>query len=116
MKVAMMSFAVACLLVSGTAFASEELAKSNNCIGCHQVDGKAMGPSLKEIGAKYKADAEGAAKIEKSLKDGSKNVWGATSMMAPQAQVKAEDAKTLATWILSLAADAAPAAPAAPVK
>jgi len=107
MKVAVIGFAVACLLVSGSAFASEELAKKNNCAVCHQLDKKGMGPNMKEIGEKYKADAEGAAKIEKAIKEGSKNVWGATSVMAPQAQVNEADAKAIAAWILSLAGAAA---------
>lgn len=109
MKVAVLGFAVACLLVSGSAFASEEVAKKNNCLTCHQIDKKGMGPSMKEIGAKYKADADGAKKIETAIKEGSKDAWGKMPM-APQASVSADDAKAIATWILSLAGEAAPAA------
>ena len=107
----MIGFAVAGLLVSGTAFASEELAKKNNCTLCHQLDKKGMGPALKEIAAKYKNDAEGAKKIEGVIKNGSKAAWGENSVMAAQAQVSEADAQALAKWILSLAGDAA--APAA---
>ncbi len=102
----MVGFAVAALLVSGTAFASEELAKKNNCMGCHQLDKKGLGPSLKEIGAKYKSDADGAAKIEAALKNGSKGAWGENSVMMAQAQVNEADAKALAAWMLSLAGEA----------
>jgi cytochrome c len=108
MKVAVIGFAVACLLVSGSAFASEELAKKNNCMGCHQLDKKAMGPSMKDIADKYKADAEGAKKIETAITKGSKDAWG-TMPMAAQANVSEADAKAIATWIMSLAAEAAPA-------
>ncbi|WP_417912276.1 c-type cytochrome [Candidatus Electronema sp. TJ] len=113
MKVAMIGFAVAALLVSGTAFASEELAKKSNCTLCHQLDKKGMGPALKEIAAKYKSDAEGAKKIEGVIKNGSKAAWGENSVMAAQAQVSEADAQALAKWILSLAAEAAPAEKAA---
>lgn len=113
MKVAMISFAVACLLVSGTAFASQDLAKKNNCTLCHQMDQKGVGPALKEVAAKYKNDAEGAKKIEGVIKNGSKGAWGENSAMAAQAQVSEADAKALAKWILSLAGKAAPAEKAA---
>lgn len=117
MKVAIIGFSVACLLVSGAAFASEELAKKNNCTLCHQLDKKSMGPALKEIGAKYKADAEGAKKIEGVIKSGSNAAWGKNSAMGPQPQVKEADAQALAKWILSLADDkAVPAEKAAPAK
>lgn len=112
MKHAILGLAVACLLVSGSAFASEELAKKNNCMGCHQMDKKAMGPAFKEIAAKYKDDKEGAKKLETSIVKGSKDVWGTMAMPA-QASVSEADAKALATWILSLATEAAPAKPEA---
>jgi cytochrome c len=104
MKYAVLGFAAACLLVSGSAFATEELAKKNNCLTCHQVDKKGMGPSMKEIGEKYKADAEGAAKIAAAVKNGSKDAWGKMPM-APQASVSEADGKAIAEWILSLAAE-----------
>ncbi|MCI5120701.1 MAG: cytochrome C' [Candidatus Electrothrix sp. AUS4] len=109
MKSSVVALVVASLLVAGSAFASEELAKKNNCMGCHQMDAKAMGPSLKEIAAKYKDDAEGVATLEKSIKEGSKDKWGGMAM-PPQAQA-GDDAKAIAEWILSLNA-AAPAADA----
>ena len=115
MKVAIIGFAVAGLLVSGTAFASEELAKKSNCILCHQLDKKGMGPAMKEVAKKYKADADGAKKIEGVIKNGSKGAWGENSVMAAQAQVNEADAQALAKWILSLADDkAVPAEEAVP--
>jgi cytochrome c len=101
MKYALLGCAVACLLVSGSAFASEELAKKNNCLTCHQIDKKGMGPSLQEVAAKYKDDAEGAKKIETAIKEGSKDAWGKVPMTA-QDNVTADDAKAIATWILTL--------------
>jgi cytochrome c len=109
MKVAMIGFVVAGLLVAGTAFASEELAKKSNCTLCHQLDQKGVGPALKEVAEKYKSDKEGAKKIEGVIKNGSKGAWGETSAMAAQAQVNEADAQALAKWILSLAEKAAPA-------
>jgi len=92
---------VASLLVGGSAFASEELAKSNNCMGCHKMDTKAMGPSLKEIAAKYKGQDDAAATLEKSILEGSKDKWGGMAMPA-QKQVSEADAKAIAEWIMTL--------------
>ncbi|MCI5168241.1 MAG: cytochrome C' [Candidatus Electrothrix sp. GM3_4] len=102
MKLFVLGLAVACLLVAGSASASEELAKSNNCLGCHKVATKAMGPSFQDIAAKYKDDAEGVATLTKSITEGSKDKWGGMPMMA-QKQVKEADAKALAEWTMTLA-------------
>lgn len=110
MKVAVLGFAVACLLVSGSAFASEELAKKSNCLTCHQMEAAGMGPSMKDISKKYAADKEGEQKIVTVIQKGSKDATGTGKMMAPMANVSEADAKTIATWILSLAGEAAPAA------
>lgn len=101
MKYAALGFAVACLLVSGSAFASEELAKKN-CMVCHQLDKAAMGPALQDISKKYAADKEGEQKIVTVIQKGSKDVTGPGKMMAPMTAVNEADAKSIAKWILSL--------------
>ena len=101
MKLSVIGLAVACFLVAGSAFASEELATSKNCMICHKMDAKFVGPSYNEIAAKYKDDAEGAATLAKSIREGSKDKWGGAPMAA-QAQVNEADAATLAEWIMSL--------------
>lgn len=105
MKAPIFVAAAACLLVAGTAFASQELFTKNNCALCHKPDVKAMGPSLKDIAAKYKDDADGAKKIQEAIKNGSKGAWGENSMMVPQAAVSDDDAKAIATWMMSLAGE-----------
>ncbi|WP_417909008.1 c-type cytochrome [Candidatus Electronema sp. PJ] len=104
MKYALLGCAVACLLVSGSAFASEELAKKN-CMVCHQLDKAGMGPSMKDISKKFAADKEGEQKIVTVIQKGSKDATGPGKMMAPMANVSEADAKAIATWILSLAAE-----------
>ncbi len=71
------------LIVSGVAFAADanmELAQKSGCLACHAADKKVVGPSYKEIAAKYKSDkgAE-AALVQKVLKGGS-GVWGQIPM------------------------------------
>jgi len=89
------------LLGSTAAMASEELAKSKNCLACHSVDKKLVGPSYKDVAAKYSADKGAAATLAKKIREGSVGAWGQLPMPA-NPQVSAEEAKTLTQWILSL--------------
>ena len=95
-------FAIAAALAfAGTAQASEELAKKNNCLACHKVEGKLVGPAYKEIAAKYKGDKTAEAKLIDKVKKGGMGVWGPIPM-PPNAAVKDEDVKALVKWILAL--------------
>ena len=95
------SLVVGCLLLSGGAGASEELAKSRNCLGCHTVDKKLVGPSYKDI-AKKRAGEKGAeAALAGKIRVGSKGEWGGPDM-PPNPAVSEAEAATLAKWILSL--------------
>ena len=88
------------ILSAGMAQAADEsaLAKSKNCLTCHQVDKKVVGPSYKDVAKKYTAKDE-AALVEKVMK-GTKGTWGPVPM--PPNKVTQEEAKKLVTWILSL--------------
>ena len=77
------------------------LVKSNQCTACHATDSRVVGPSFKEIAAKYKDDAKAADKLAASIKGGSSGKWGAVPM-PPNAAVSDADAHALAAWILSL--------------
>ena len=81
------------------ALASAELAKQHNCLSCHSVDKKVVGPSYKDIAAKYKGQSVEAALIDK-VKHGSKGVYGPIPMPA-NANVPDADVKTLVKWILA---------------
>lgn len=92
--------AAAGLLCAAPALADLALATSKNCMSCHAVDRKVLGPSFKDVAAKYK-DAKGAADMlaGKIIKGGS-GVWGPVPMPANN-QVNEADAKKLAAWVLS---------------
>ena len=80
------------------AMADEALAKSKNCLACHSVDKKLVGPAYKDVAAKYKgkgAEAALAAKIKK----GCTGVWGNVPM--PPNNVTDAEAATLAKWVLA---------------
>jgi cytochrome c len=92
--------AASALLIVGTAQASPELAKSSGCLNCHMVDKKLVGPALKDIAAKYKADPKAVDYLAGKIQKGSQGVWGPVPM-PPNAKVNEADAKTLAKWILT---------------
>ena len=79
---------------------AEALYKKNGCTVCHAVDTRIVGPSLKEISAKYKGDKGAEAKLAEKVKKGGVGVWGQVPM-PPNAAVKDEDIKAIVHWILS---------------
>jgi cytochrome c len=93
--------AIAVSLCSVPAFAQEDLAKKNGCTACHAVDKKIVGPSFKEVAAKYRNDKTAEAKLIDKVKKGGVGVWGQVPM-PPNTTVKDEDIKTLVKWVLSL--------------
>jgi cytochrome c len=87
------------LMVSAPSFASKEIASKNACMGCHAVDKKVVGPSYKDIAAKYKGQADAVDKLAKKVKAGGSGVWGPIPMPA-NAAISEADAKTVTKWIL----------------
>jgi cytochrome c len=101
MKKTTMILAVALAFGPAAALAQEALAQKNGCLACHAVDKKVVGPSYKEVAAKYKGDKTAQAKLEAKVKSGGTGVWGQVPM-PPNGAVSDADVKTLVTWILSL--------------
>jgi cytochrome c len=86
---------------SGSAQASEELAKAKNCVMCHSVDKKILGPAFKDVAQKYAGQEDADAKLAEKVMKGGSGAWG-TMAMPPNSQVSEEEAKQLVQWILSL--------------
>jgi cytochrome c len=82
------------------ALASLELATKSACTACHAVDKKVVGPSYKEVAAKYKGNAKAEAILIEKVKKGGSGVYGPVPM-PPNANVKDEDIKTLVKWVLA---------------
>lgn len=80
--------------------ASDELAKKHACFACHTVDKKMVGPSYKEVAAKYRNDKAAPAKLAEKVKKGSQGVWGNVPM-PPNTAVPDADVNALVKWILS---------------
>ena len=91
---------IAAMAIAAPAFADQALATSKNCMACHAVDKKLVGPSYKEIAVKYTADKGAADKLAVKIIKGGAGVWGAVPMPA-NAQVSEAEAKKLAAWVLS---------------
>lgn len=87
------------LASTSIAFASEELAKSKNCLACHAVDKKLVGPAYKDIKAKYEKDDKAVAMLTEKIMKGGKGNWGPIPMPA-NPQVSKEEAEKLAKWVL----------------
>ncbi|MBL8318826.1 MAG: c-type cytochrome [Burkholderiaceae bacterium] len=89
------------IVAAPAAFANADLAQKKNCLACHQTDKKLVGPSYKEVAAKYAGQKDAAAKLADKIMKGGTGVWGQVPMPA-NPQVNAEEAKTLATWVLTI--------------
>lgn len=99
--IAMFFSAAACLTLAGLAQANEKIAQASGCTACHSADKKLVGPSYKDIAAKYRGNKGAEADLVKKVKAGSKGVWGDIPM-PPNAHVKDDDIKATVQWILSI--------------
>jgi cytochrome c len=88
-------------LVSLPALASADLAQKKNCMACHAVDKKLIGPGYKEVAAKYAGQKDAADKLAEKIVKGGVGVWGQVPMPA-NPQVSAAEAKQLAAWIMTV--------------
>jgi cytochrome c len=98
--------AVAALLSAfqAPAFADAALAQAKNCMACHAVDKKMVGPSYKDVAAKYAGNKDAAAMLAEKIQKGStpgKGNWGAVPMPA-NPQVSEAEAQKLAAWVVSI--------------
>jgi cytochrome c len=101
MKIPVAAIAAVCLLVSGPVLADEAQARARNCMNCHKIDGKFIGPAYKEVAARYAGQAGAVDKLAEKIQQGSEGVWGRIPM-APNPEVSADEAKKLVIWVLSL--------------
>ena len=103
MKIAAALLAVSTLLVASVSVADEleDMMKKNGCSACHAEDKKVIGPSYKDVAAKYKGDAGAVAKLSEKVKKGGSGVWGPIPM-PPNTQVADADVKKMVELILAL--------------
>lgn len=91
---------LALLVAAAPAAADEALAKGKGCTACHDINKKLVGPPYAEVAKKYKADKDGATKMQASVLKGSTGKWGPVPM--PPNKVTDDEARKLVAWVLSL--------------
>jgi cytochrome c len=95
--------AIALSALATPAMADMALATSKNCMACHAVATKMVGPSYKDVATKYAADVDAVKKLAVSIQKGStpgKGNWGPVPMPA-NTQVSEAEATKLAAWVLT---------------
>ncbi|WP_280189280.1 c-type cytochrome [Delftia sp. PS-11] len=100
MKQTLIAFTLA-FTAAAPALADQALATSKNCMACHAVDKKLVGPAYKEVASKYAGQKDAADKLATKIIKGGSGVWGPVPMPA-NTQVSEAEAKKLAAWVLSL--------------
>jgi cytochrome c len=100
--VMMVGVAMASVFASQAAMADAglDLAKAKNCMTCHTVATKLVGPAYKDVAAKYAGQKDAEAKLAAKVIKGGSGSWGAIPMPA-NPQVNEAEAKTLVKWVLS---------------
>ena len=93
-------FSLGSSAIAADASPAAQLAKARNCMTCHQVDSKILGPAFKDIAARYRGKSESEALLVQRVMHGSRDIWSATPMPSNN-QVTEEEARTLVKWILS---------------
>ncbi|MCI1012857.1 MULTISPECIES: c-type cytochrome [Herbaspirillum] len=88
--------------ISAEALANAQLAKSKNCMACHSVDAKIVGPAFKDVAKKYAGQKDAEAKLTQKVLNGGSGAWGAVAMPANKGQVSEAEARELVKWVLSL--------------
>ncbi|CAM5783375.1 MAG: c-type cytochrome [Burkholderiales bacterium] len=102
MKRVLLTLAALTAVAAATpAMADEAMAKAKNCMACHAIDKKVVGPAYKDVAKKFGGQAGAVDMLADKIMKGSSGTWGPVPM-PPNTNVNAAEAKSLATWILSL--------------
>lgn len=92
---------VVALMASTPAMADQALATARNCLACHAVDKKVVGPAFKEVAVRYVGQKDAVDRLAAKIVKGSSGVWGPVPM-PPNSQTSEAEARKLATWIMSM--------------
>jgi cytochrome c len=75
-----------------------ELIGQSDCLTCHKLDEKLIGPSYKEVAAKYDNTPDNIKLLAEKIIKGGKGVWGEVEMTA-HPDMSQEDAEALVRYI-----------------
>jgi cytochrome c len=89
------------LVCAAPALADLALATAKNCMSCHTVNRKVLGPSFKDVAARYRDDKGAVDRLADKIRKGGAGVWGPIPMPANN-QIREADARKLAAWVLTI--------------
>lgn len=78
-----------------------ELIGGSDCMACHSIDNKIIGPAYKDVAAKYENTQANIDSLASKIKHGGSGNWG-NAMMTPHPDLADADAKEMVKYILSL--------------
>ena len=107
MKIRLLITITASICISAPAIAADDgeaLFSKSGCTSCHSIDKKVVGPSMKDVAAKYAGDKKAQAMLEKKVRSGGSGSFPKMPMPMPAtpASVSDADIKSIVTWILGL--------------
>ena len=82
--------------------AGKKLVEGGDCLACHQLNKKSIGPAYSDVARKYHDDSSATARLVKKIRGGGTGVWGKV-MMPAHPQLTEEQATQIVGYILSLA-------------
>jgi cytochrome c551/c552 len=92
-----------------SSLAGQTLVQASDCLRCHGMDRRYVGPSFRQIADRYREQPDAADYLARKIREGSVGVWGRT-VMPRHPQVTEAQSSDMARWLLSLP----PAQPLAP--
>jgi cytochrome c551/c552 len=77
------------------------LAKAKNCLACHDINSKVVGPAYRDVARKYRGDPGATERLSAKIRNGGEGEWGQVPM-PPNPTLTPSDVETLVKWVLSL--------------
>lgn len=84
-----------------SSLAGQALVQASDCLRCHGMDRRYVGPSFRQIADRYRAQPDAATYLARKIREGSVGVWGRT-VMPRHPQVTEAQSSDMARWLLSL--------------
>ena len=78
-----------------------DLARARNCLNCHGLDRKIVGPSFKDVAARYAGRADAVPLLAQKIVKGGGGAWGPVPMAA-NPSLPPDEARRLAAWVLTI--------------
>ena len=101
MKITVLLLTVTVCALNVSAQASEELMEKSGCVSCHRIEQKLIGPSFRDVAAKYKSDKDALPYLLEKVRDGGEGVWGDMPMPPNSVEkISDDDLKSVIEWVL----------------